>query len=373
MEKINWNEVYNRGILQIGNLWRFQKVIEKARSNASLKIAFLGGSITAGAAATTAENCYAYLVYSWWKDKFPGNEIEFINAGVGATTSKFGVARVQEDVLNLKPDVIFTEFCVNDEDNALFEETYEGLIRRILLDASEPALFVFHNVFYDDGRNAQRIHSRIGKYYDLPMVSMKESLYSLVESKLLLSSDITADNLHPNDFGHKLVSGVIINLLEKIYDKVISKEVIGVYQVKPEPLTKNRYYRSLRHNNKNTQPFLKGFYKDETVKEGGWDVFRYGWAAKTIGSSIRFEMEGRMLSVQYRKYAIHPAPIAKVIIDQDAEHAIILDANFDETWGDKLFLQDIIMDTSPGKHTVEITVIEEAGEKVFYLAAFITA
>jgi hypothetical protein len=373
MEMINYNEVFDKGIIQTGNLYRIRRVMEKALSNSSVKIVFLGGSITAGAAASTPENCYAYLVYSWWKDKFPESKFEFINAGVGATTSKFGVARVQEDVLNLKPDMVFTEFCVNDEDNELYEETYEGLIRRILLDQSEPALFLFHNVFYDDGRNAQRIHSRIGKYYELPMVSMKESLYSLVEAGWLLSTDISTDHLHPNDFGHKLVSQVITNLLEKIYDKVIAKEEIEVYQVKTEPLTKNRYFHSVRHSNRNTEPWLKGFRRDELAKDGVWDVFRYGWAAKALGSSIRFETEGSMIAVQYRKYAIHPAPVAKVTIDQDTEHEILLDANFDETWGDKLFLQDIVIDGAPGKHTIEITLIEEAGDKEFYLAALITA
>lgn len=372
-DAIDWKEVYDRGIINTGNLARMKRTMEKAMSGEPVKVGFIGGSITAGAAATAPESCYACQVYEWWVNKFPNSRAEYINAGVGATTSKFGVARVEEDLLIYEPDMVFAEFSVNDDDNELFEETFEGLIRKILLSRSEPALFMFNNVFYDDGHNAQRIHNRIGRYYDLPIVSMKESLYHLVETDMLAGSDITADNLHPNDLGHKLVAGVITNLLERIYDTVTQKADLEAYAVKKEPLTLNRFIGSVRRSSRNCEPELKGFLKDDAAKQGVWDVFRYGWSARSAGSRIRFEAEGSRIAVQYRKYAVHPAPVAKVIIDGDTEKAGILDANFDETWGDKLFLQDIIMDGSPGRHTVEIIVTEEAGDKEFYLASVITA
>ncbi|MBP1756913.1 MAG: hypothetical protein H6Q59_3311, partial [Firmicutes bacterium] len=86
-----------------------------------------------------------------------------------------------------------------------------------------------------------------------------------------------------------------------------------------------------------------------------------------------FEVEGTIISVQYRKYAVHPAPVAKLVIDREEEKTVILDANFDETWGDCLYLQDIRVDLAPGKHVVEITIMDEVPEKAFYLASVITA
>lgn len=61
------------------------------------------------------------------------------------------------------------------------------------------------------------------------------------------------------------------------------------------------------------------------------------------------------------------------MIDHNEKTAIILDANFDETWGDCLFLQDIIVNGVAGKHTVDITIIEAVEDKAFYLASVITA
>ncbi len=372
-EAIDWKKVYDRGIINIGNLSRMKRVINKAASGAFVKVGFIGGSITAGAAATSPETSYFYKVFEWWRLRFPNTKIEYINAGVGATTSKFGVARVEEDVLLYEPDVVFAEFSVNDEDNELFEETFEGLIRKILLNRAEPALFMFNNVFYDDGHNAQRIHNKIGMYYDLPIVSMKESLYHLLETGVVANTDLTADNLHPNDLGHKLLAEVITNLLDKIYDTVMQGAAIEDYAVKTEPLTLNRFITSVRRNNRNTNPELKGFVKDEEEKQGVWDVFRYGFRAKAAGSSICFTVEASRIAIQYRKYAIHPAPIAKVIIDGDVDKAVLLDANFDETWGDKLFLQDIMIKESTEKHTVEIMITDAVKDKEFYLAAVITA
>lgn len=70
-----------------------------------------------GCLATEPELCYAYRVYEWWQEKFPKTEVSYINAGIGATTSQFAAARVEKDLLDQKPDVVFVEFSVNDDAN----------------------------------------------------------------------------------------------------------------------------------------------------------------------------------------------------------------------------------------------------------------
>lgn len=371
---MNLKEEFDRGIINVGNLYRISKVMKKGLSGEPIKVGFIGGSITQGAAATAPETCYAYLVFQWWKKRFPDSHIEYTNAGVGATTSKFGVARVEDDLLKTEPDMIFAEFSVNDTANELFMETFEGLVRKILRYKSEPALFMFNNVFYDDGRNAQQVHNKIGIYYELPIVSIRESIYAEIVKGTLKNTDISADNLHPNDFGHQLVAGVITNLLDQIYSSVMkNKGITEKYEVPEVTLTPNRYYSSLRAYNRNTEPILSGFIRDERERNGPADVFRYGWYAREAGSRIRFEVEASMISVQYCKYAVHPAPVAQVIIDGDDQNAVVLDANFEENWGDCLYLQDIADHLMAGRHMVEISITKAVEDKDFYLAAVITA
>ena len=56
-------------------------------------------------------------------------------------------------------------------------------------------------------------------------------------------------------------------------------------------------------------------------------------------------------------------------------HAVVLDSNFDEDWGDCLYLQPILHHGEQKHHTVEITILptEEDAPTELYLMALITA
>jgi acyl-CoA thioesterase-1 len=366
--------VYERGFTNAGNTFRIKRVMDKAMSGESITVGFIGGSITQGSLSSTPESCYAYLVYKWWRDRFPKAHVRYINAGVGATTSQYGAARVERDLLCYDPDIVFAEFSVNDRNEDFFQETYEGLIRRILLFRKEPALFLLNNVFYDNGRNTQELHNEVGRYYDLPIVSMRESIYKEIENGSINREDITPDSLHPNDAGHKLIAGLIINRLEDICNERLDKpQVKAGYEAPLKPLTQNRYANAGILNNKTCIPLLTGFKADMTKKAGSWDVFRDGWSGLREGDKISIDAEGSFISVQYRKYAQHPAPVAELVIDEDIGNPIILDANFDETWGDCLYLQDILTGGEARVHNITITITKAVEGKEFYLASVIKA
>lgn len=366
MKLRQWME---NGIINTGNLARWQRVMRKAADKQPLTIGFLGGSITMGSLSSRPETCYAYRVYEWFRETFDYDDIVYINAGIGATTSQFGIARVQEDLLSYEPDIVFLEFSVNDQKEEKFKETFEGLIRKILLSATEPALFMFNNVEYDTGNSAQKIHNELGFYYDLPIVSMRESIYQEINKGNIVREKMTPDNLHPNDFGHELVAGVIITLLEKIKAASFGAVISEVPMKKP--LTNNSYYDSHRYNNKSKVYTEHGFVKDKDTQYEISDVFKNGWRADKAGDSITFLVSGTHISIQYRKSVKHPAPVAKVTIDDETE--AVLDANFTETWGDCLYLQDVLVHGKQGSHKVVITVTDSGSTESFYLNSVITA
>lgn len=371
---MNLDKLNARGIINEGNLARFKKVMEKATKE-SITIGFIGGSITQGSLSSKPSTCYAYRVFEWWEKKFQ-KQFTYINAGIGATTSQFGVARLESDLLSYEPDVVFLEYSVNDEETEKFQQTFEGCVRKILSSQSKPALFMFNNVQYDTGVNAQGIHNEIGIYYDLPIVSMRESIYQAIVDGEIATSEITPDNLHPNDLGHELVAGVITHLLDVIYEKITPTEVALEFTV-PKTYTKNNYGHTVRYNNKSLTPVLQGFVKDDAMQDHITDIFKNGWTANKVGDCISFEFEGDKISVLYRKSIHQPAPIARAVIDGNQAQAVILDANFTETWGDKLELQDVFVSERYRKHTLTITIVEtkiDASEKLasdFYLAAVI--
>ena len=53
-----------------------------------------------------------------------------------------------------QPDVVVVDFSVNDDADEFFQETYEGVIRKLLSFRTKPAVLVLNNVFYDTGENA---------------------------------------------------------------------------------------------------------------------------------------------------------------------------------------------------------------------------
>lgn len=360
------------GISNRGNQARLKQVMKKAAAGEKLTIAFLGGSITQGSLASKIELCYASRVSGWWREKYSQADFTFVNAGIGGTTSHFGTARVAEDVLSYQPDLVFVEFSVNDDPTPFFKETYEGLVRKILLSDTDPAVVLIHNVRYDTGGNAQTIHGTIGRYYNLPGVSMQSTIFPAVVSGNLPVRDITEDDLHPNDLGHELVAEVITSFLESVDKNREEKE--ESYVVPEKPLTENRYEHCVRYNNKNLSVVTSEFVKDEEKQQGITDIFKNGFYSAKPGSVIKCRVAGSELAIQYKKSVKHPAPVAELVIDEDREHKIILDGNFEEDWGDCLFLQPVLVHGESRIHTLEIRIITAGDSDIpFYLNSVIAA
>lgn len=366
-----------KGLLHRGNWHRLKECMKKAKRGERIITGFLGGSITQGSLSSLPELCYAYLVYEWWKRKFPQSEIQFINAGIGGTTSQFGAARVEEHLLKYHPDFLLIEFAVNDEDTEFFEETYEGLIRKAYGHVCRPAVLLMNNVRYDNGTCAQARHVKVARAYDLPMVSMKSAIWPDICSGRLNASDISPDGLHPNDRGHQLVAREVIAFLEKVFGEMEREEGESSFEgaLMPSPVTANAYENAFRYQNDNCEPKTEGFLADLSHQEGITDIFKKGWAASRKGDKIRFEVSGTEIAVQYRKSVNKPTPVARVIVDGQEEDAAILDGNFDEDWGDCLYIDTIARHIKAGKHMVEIEIVEahEFDAVPFYLVSVIAA
>ena len=161
---------------QIDNT-RIKSCMRRAQDGEELTIGFFGGSITQGCLASVHEKSYAKRVYDWWQETFPQADFHYVNGGIGGTTSHFGVSRVVQDLLMYQPDMVFVDFSVNDREEEIFKETYEGLIRRILGWQTRPAVLILNNVYYDTGRNVQTYHNEVADWYHVPHVSMKDTLY----------------------------------------------------------------------------------------------------------------------------------------------------------------------------------------------------
>lgn len=359
--------------MQRANLSRLKNCMRRAEKGEELTIGFFGGSITQDCAATVHENSYAYRVFRWWERAFPKAEFHYVNGGIGGTTSHFGVSRVITDMLMYQPDVVVIDFSVNDEANIFFQETYEGLIRRILTWKSEPAVLLLNNVFYDTGKNAQEYHNAVGGWYHVPYVSIKDTLYQKMKAGMYTREELTQDGLHPNDKGHELVAEEVITFLEQVREDIDDAQESE--KAFPEPMTANAYEYARRLTIREISPELFGFRADTREKTGHLDHFKNGWIGKKAGDKIIVEVVASCVAIQYRKTRTKPALRAKLIFDGDMDHGRILDGNFEEDWGDCLYLEPVLHHGARGRHCIEIEIMDDGLRNAasFYLLALILA
>lgn len=354
------------------NLKRLKECMLRAEKGEEITIGFLGGSITQGSLSSKPENSYVYRVFSWWKTEFPKAEFHYVNAGIGGTSSHFGAARAVTDLLMYQPDVVIVDFSVNDDEDEFFQETYEGVLRKILAWASSPAVLLLNNVFYDTGKSAEEYHNAVGDWYQVPHVSIRDTLYRKMKAGMYTREELTPDGLHPNDKGHELVASEVTAFLKEVKERMQEREEEIPL---PEPMTANAYERARRLTIREISPKLLGFRADTGEKTGHLDAFKNGWIGKQAGDRIVFETEASCIAVQYRKTVAKPALRARLVLDGEIGQARILDGNFEEDWGDCLYLETVLHHGIHKKHKVEIEIIQDNIKEgtPFYLLSLIIA
>lgn len=163
--------------MNTSNFARLKELFRRAAAGQELTIGFLGGSITQGSLSTQPGNAYAFRVYQWFVDTFPQSKFHYVNGGIGGTSSHYGVARAVTDVLMYQPDFVAVDFSVNDLEVPFRQETYEGVVRKLLTWPSHPAVVLLNNIYYDTGETSQDEHNAVGDHYGVPHVSIRDSIY----------------------------------------------------------------------------------------------------------------------------------------------------------------------------------------------------
>lgn len=207
---------------------------EKVRRGDSLRVVYLGGSITQAPG-------YRVKFSSWLTRYYPKTSFGFFNAGVGGTGSDLGVFRLKDDVLSHRPDLVFIEFAVNDQNttSSRIFAAMDGIIQQIL--AADPGtsiclLYTVSEQMLDDYKLGRlpasvRTMERLARHYHLPSVNFAPRVLALEKAgQLVFRGDpvdgktgkiiFTSDGTHPLDSGHELYA----QQLEKAWEGLESME-----------------------------------------------------------------------------------------------------------------------------------------------------
>ncbi|QQS48472.1 MAG: hypothetical protein IPM66_07515 [Acidobacteriota bacterium] len=188
----------------------------KIRGSRAITVAYLGGSITAGAGASDAgKTSWRAQVTDWLRGANPGIEITDLNAGIANTGSLYGTMRARRDVIAFKPDLVFVEFAVDDvnEEEMAVKKALEGLVRQLLIVPQPPEVVLLYAAA--PKRNARiEWHEAIAAHYSLPSINLEKKVWSRIDSDQIKPQDFWARGINPSDLGHRLYADSIIEFLE---------------------------------------------------------------------------------------------------------------------------------------------------------------
>jgi hypothetical protein len=230
-------------------------VFAKLQHGAPVKVAYLGGSIT-------AQNGWRIQSREWLQKQFPKAQLSEIHAAIGGTGSDLGVFRVEADALQDKPDLLFVEFAVNDANAAPAQiaKAMEGIVRKTwrLLPTTD-ICFVYTITAKDtaglaDGKmkRSESVMETVADHYGIPSIHFGLEVARLEkEGKLVIKSD---------DAPMTRVSGDELNASATIPTDAQGRILFSKDGVHPYPETGHVIY---------TQALIRSFEKMRTLGTPG--------------------------------------------------------------------------------------------------------
>ncbi|OGV67211.1 MAG: hypothetical protein A3K19_26205 [Lentisphaerae bacterium RIFOXYB12_FULL_65_16] len=193
-------------------------VFAKIEAGATVRVAYLGGSITAA-------NGWRVKTMEWFRTQFPKATVDEIDAAISGTGSDFSACRLETDVLAKDPDLIFLECRVNG--HAGFPvQSVEGIVRHTWQARPNTDLCFVYTICtgmveaLQAGRTPEfgAVMERVANVYGIPTIDMGvEVARQEADGRLVHTSDapvpgkavFSADGTHPGDVGHDIYRDVV--------------------------------------------------------------------------------------------------------------------------------------------------------------------
>lgn len=359
-DRTDYEKMVDRSLLSVGDMTRMSDVFQKAQNGEDITVAYIGGSITEGYNAGTTE-FYAKTCTDLLQGYFPDITVTGVNAGISGTPSLLGNLRLERDVLSADPDIVFVEFAVNDGQEADYKNAYESLVRTLLTQEKDIAVVLLFTVL-DSGYTCQEHMSKIGANYDLPMISVHDSVYEEIEAGRMTWQDYSNDQSHPNAYGHKCITDFVDNYYQKVLP-VVAENVGEVSKELPDPVFSAKYM-NMHYMDSATMDGveLDGFEQYDTHGS-----FHNGWMYRgTDGGSMKFTVECSVLEMVFKANNSDKYGTADIYVDGEKVKSVV--SNMSDGWNNPVTAYLIDNDSS-AEHTVEIRM-EGGVTQAFFVMAF---
>lgn len=356
-------EIYDlmvkRSLITTGDMTRMANVLDRAAKGEKITAAYIGGSITEGYSdniTLKTEEKWVDMSTKWLGEQFPDADISYVNAGLSGTPSVLGNVRLERDVLVSDPDIVFVEFAVNDGMEDIYKNAYESLVRTLLSKDKDIAVVLLFTIV-ENGHTCQPHMTQIGENYNLPMISLPDSMWVEIKEGRMTWSDYSADQSHPNVEGSKMIRDFVINYFEKVIE-TYSDNTGAVDKNLPDPIFSGDYADMHFLDSKNLTAEAEGF----TPNDNGHHWFKDGWMFRgDTGASLKFDVTCKKLAMVFKVNNSKMFGTAEIYVD--GELAGTVDSNKSDGWNNPV-AEYIIDNADSAAHTVEIVIPE--GEKCYF-------
>lgn len=194
-------------------------------NNREVRCVFHGHSVPAGYFATPVIdtfNAYPHLFHRAWKARHPKGFINVIVTAIGGENSAQGAARFTQDVLPLRPDVLFLDYALNDRGIGL-EKAKESWASMILAAKNAGSLIVLLTPTPDLG-------AKMG-HPDEPLTHHSDQIRALARDHELTLADpyrefcrlqavghrlenFMSQGNHPDRAGHEVVAQLLLEQID---------------------------------------------------------------------------------------------------------------------------------------------------------------
>ncbi len=338
----------------------------KLTQDKSLRVGFLGGSVTDGTGATNAAtDGWPRLVCKSLAEEYDAF-VDERRQSIGGTGSYFGAFRYTTDIGDTskkQPDLLFIEFAINDnyigDSYEQVVKNSESLIRKAY--SLNPKMDIVYVLTFDKGRRLEdyeqlRAHKDVAAKYGLLCINLREILGPTIDFSANYSDDV-----HPNTAGYQTYANeIIFRLME-----CMPQRSEGIAKVTPKnktlPKPMSDYYKNLKLV-KSSDIDLK---KSKNWKHEDID---FSYVGRRYGGLVSASKNGAKLVIKFKgdEFALvyNGGPdMGKVDVSIDGGEAIEINAfmNYNNPRIKRIPV------SGSGEHTVTVTL---KGNKTFHLGAY---
>ncbi len=307
------------------------KVLRAAADGASLRVVFLGGSITQGGHG---------WIEDWLRRTFPASAVFVQNSGLGGTGSDLGNFRLEPDVIAYDPQLVFVEFCVNDANRPDADVTrdLESLVVRLRRLPRPPAIVILI-AGQEKGLDKKR-HQLVAERHHLFEIDLDAALHARIDADHLKWGDFMADAVHPNDRGNAFYTEIIAQRLEALRRASPGGPAARVASPGEKPPWTEARLVSLRG--------AEGWSAEDVPAGWRFRMFPGLIANGRPGAALRFPFRGTAVGLMF---PVDPAQ-GSFFASVDGRTPLQIRQNTHRGYSFRMLADDL----SPGEHVLDVVV-----------------